>query len=104
MKKILRFLCTALMAVVCMSVNAQATSGSCGTNATWEYDADETMTGVEGCYATSFDVKEVTSCLRQALSFKGKTEGRQRIVELGLPMEQVAKKIIAIYNLVLNKQ
>ena len=67
-------------------------------------DADETMTGVEGCYATSFDVKEVTSCLRQALSFKGKTEGRQRIVELGLPMEQVAQKIIAIYNLVLNKQ
>ena len=67
-------------------------------------DADETMTGVEGCYATSFDVNEVTSCLRQALSFKGKTEGRQRIVELGLPMEQVAKKIIAIYNLVLNKQ
>lgn len=67
-------------------------------------DVDETMTGVEGCYATSFDVNEVTSCLRQALSFKGKTEGRQRIVELGLPMEQVAKKIIAIYNLVLNKQ
>ena len=38
-KKLLRFLCTALMAVVCMSVNAQAaTSGSCGANATWEYD------------------------------------------------------------------
>ena len=66
-------------------------------------DADETMTGVEGCYATSFDVNEVTSCLKQALSFKGKTEGRQRIIELGLPMEQVAQKVIAIYNLVLNK-
>ena len=26
------------MAVVCMSVNAQETSGSCGANATWEYD------------------------------------------------------------------
>ena len=37
-KKLLRFLCTALMTVVCMSVNAQATSGSCGTNATWSYD------------------------------------------------------------------
>ena len=36
-KKLLRFLCTALMTVVCMSVNAQA-SGSCGANATWEYD------------------------------------------------------------------
>jgi len=37
-KKLLRILCTALMAVVCMSVNAQETSGSCGANATWEYD------------------------------------------------------------------
>ena len=36
-KKLLRFLCTALMTVVCMSVNAQA-SGSCGENATWEYE------------------------------------------------------------------
>lgn len=26
------------MAVVCMSVNAQATSGSCGANATWSYE------------------------------------------------------------------
>jgi hypothetical protein len=38
-KKLLKFLCTALMAVVCMSVNAQATSGSCGDNATWSYES-----------------------------------------------------------------
>ena len=38
-KKLLRFLCTALMTVVCMSVNAQATSGSCGANATWSYES-----------------------------------------------------------------
>lgn len=67
-------------------------------------DVEETMTGVEGCYVTSHDVNEVTSCLRQALSFKGKTKGRQRIIETGLPMEQVAKQIISIYNLVLNKK
>lgn len=36
-KKLLRFLCTALLAVTGMSANAQ-TSGSCGDNATWEYD------------------------------------------------------------------
>jgi glycosyltransferase involved in cell wall biosynthesis len=67
-------------------------------------DIEETMAGVEGCFATSFEVNEVTSCLRQALLFKGKTEGHQRIIELRLSMEEVAKKIIAIYNLVLNKQ
>lgn len=67
-------------------------------------DVEETMTGVEGCYVTSHDVNEVTSCLRQALSFQGKTKGRQRIIELGLPMEEIAKKIVNIYNLVLNKK
>ena len=47
-KKLLRFLCTALMTVVCMSVNAQATSGSCGANATWSYDADEATLTISG--------------------------------------------------------
>ena len=31
-------MCMAVTVMVCMSVNAQATSGSCGDNATWEYD------------------------------------------------------------------
>ena len=66
-------------------------------------DVEETMTGVEGCYVASHDVKDVASCLRQALSFQGKTKGRQRIIDLGLPMEQVAEQIINIYNIVLNK-
>ena len=67
-------------------------------------DVEETMTGVEGCYVTSHDVNEVTSCLRQALAFKGKTKGRERIIEIGLPMEQIAQQVIDIYNLVLNKK
>ena len=39
MKTILqRLMCMVIAAMACMSVNAQATSGSCGDNATWEYD------------------------------------------------------------------
>lgn len=37
-KSLLRFLCAVLLAVVGMSASAQ-TSGSCGDNATWEYDS-----------------------------------------------------------------
>ena len=33
-----KLMCMAVAAMACMSVNAQATSGSCGDNATWEYD------------------------------------------------------------------
>ena len=66
-------------------------------------DVEETMAGVEGCYVTSHDVNEVAYSIRQALSFHGKTKGRQRIIDLGLPEELVAKQIINIYNVVLNK-
>ena len=40
MKTILqRLMCIAITAMTCMSVNAQVTSGSCGDDATWEYDS-----------------------------------------------------------------
>ena len=61
-------------------------------------DVEETMTGVDGCYVTSHDVNEVAVCLKRAVLFQGKTKGRQRIIDLGLPMEQIAKQIIALYN------
>ena len=67
-------------------------------------DVEETMTGVDGCYVTSHDVNEVTACLRLALSFQGKTKGRQRIIDLGLPMEQIAQQIINVYNVVLKQK
>ena len=39
MEKLLtKILCTLLLAMMGMSVNAQPSSGSCGDNATWEYD------------------------------------------------------------------
>lgn len=37
-EKLLKFLCTSLFALGCMSVNGQETSGSCGENATWEFN------------------------------------------------------------------
>ena len=40
MKTILKkLMCMAVAAMACMSVNAQATSGSCGDNATWSYES-----------------------------------------------------------------
>ena len=50
--------------------------------------------------------EELATLLKQALAFERRTEGRKRIVELGYTNELVAKKIIAIYQQVLeeNKQ
>ena len=47
---------------------------------------------------------EMVELLREALSFSGRTHGRQRILELGLSNEQVAQRIIAIYQDVTKKE
>jgi len=55
----------------------------------------------EGCYLTSFEPEDVAKKIELALKFSesvGRTKGRERIIELGLDSETVAKKIIGIYN------
>jgi len=44
---------------------------------------------------------EMVELLKEALKFEGRTNGRQRILDLELSNEQVAKRIIDIYNGVL---
>jgi glycosyltransferase involved in cell wall biosynthesis len=59
----------------------------------------------EGCYLVSFDPSDVAKKIKLALNFaehKDRTNGRERIIELGLDSETVAKRIISIYEKVLN--
>ncbi len=67
-------------------------------------DVKEITDGIEGCFIVSHNIKEVTDCLKQALLLVDKTKGRQRIIELGLSMEQIAHRVIATYELVKNKK
>lgn len=46
---------------------------------------------------------EMTSLLREALAFEGRTNGRKRIEELQLTNEAVAKRIVNIYNEILKQ-
>jgi glycosyltransferase involved in cell wall biosynthesis len=41
---------------------------------------------------------EMVALLQRALAFDGRTNGRQRIVELQLTNEQVARRIVEIYE------
>jgi glycosyltransferase involved in cell wall biosynthesis len=41
---------------------------------------------------------EMVALLQQALTFNGRTNGRQRIEELQLTNEQVARRIVEIYE------
>lgn len=62
-------------------------------------DVAERVEGVEGCYVVrTREPKDIAEALQQALVFSGKTNGRQRIIEMGLSNEQVAERLVAIYK------
>ncbi len=61
-------------------------------------DVKEITAGVDGCYLVTRDPKQIAEKLQLAIDFKGRTQGRQRIVELGLENQKVAEKIVAIYT------
>ena len=65
-------------------------------------DVAERVSGVEGCYVVpSRDPKDIAQALLQAIAFTGKTNGRERLIEMGLSNEQVAEQLIEIYKQVI---
>ena len=67
-------------------------------------DVRERMDGIGGCYvANTREPKELANLLQIAMSFEGKTKGRDRIVADGLDNRQVAKRLVEIYEKVLKK-
>lgn len=57
----------------------------------------------DGCYFTGFSATDCAEKIRTALSFTGRTNGRQRIIDLGLSNDLVAKRLTAIYEEVRKK-
>jgi teichuronic acid biosynthesis glycosyltransferase TuaC len=67
-------------------------------------DAELLFGDTAGCYLTSFEPIDVANKVKLALDFgerNGQTMGRDRIIELGLDSETVAKKIFGVYQKVL---
>ena len=68
-------------------------------------DVAERTSGVEGCYVVSTrEPKDIAEALQKALAFGRRTNGRERIIEMGLSNEQVAKRLEIIYENVLAKR
>ncbi len=67
-------------------------------------DVSWLLDGMDGCYITSFDPENIAKSLKLSLRFsetKGLTQGREKIIELGLDSKTTAKRIISLYKLVL---
>lgn len=67
-------------------------------------DVPDVTNDIEGCFISTYEPADVAEKLKLALKFGKRTEGRKRIVEKGLDMETVAKRIINIYNKVINNE
>lgn len=68
-------------------------------------DVAERTGRVEGCYVVSTrEPKDIAEALLKALAFNGRTNGRERIIAMGLSNEQVAKRLESIYENVLAKR
>jgi len=52
----------------------------------------------EGCYITSNDPNDIAEKIKAALAYGGRTEGRRRVIKLGLDSHTIAGKIIAVYR------
>lgn len=52
--------------------------------------------------ADEHSLDEMAVLLKEALAFEGRTKGRERILELGLSNEQVARRIVEIYENILS--
>jgi len=62
-------------------------------------DVAERTEGVDGCFVVkSREPREIAAAIEKALVFKGRTNGRDKIIEFGVTNELVAKQIIEIYN------
>lgn len=61
-------------------------------------DVADLINGIDGCYISERNADDIARNLNLAISFCGRTKGRDRIIELGLTNEMVVGKIIEIYK------
>ncbi|MDN5328491.1 MAG: hypothetical protein PWP35_278 [Bacteroidales bacterium] len=89
------------------NVIKEAMACNCPIVATDVGDIRWVIGDTEGCYITSFEPADVAEKIKMALEFSekvGRTKGRERIIKLGLDSETIAKRIISVYQSVLQKK
>jgi teichuronic acid biosynthesis glycosyltransferase TuaC len=61
-------------------------------------DVRKLTAGISGCYLTSREPGDIADALSKAVSFEGKIEGRQRLLDMALDNLSIAKRIAGIYK------
>jgi len=64
-------------------------------------DVKDLIGSLDGCFISTYDVQDVVRNIKNALNYGIRTEGRDRLVKLGLDLDTIANKLNQIYNTVL---
>jgi len=80
------------------NVVKEAMACNCPIVSTDVGDVRGVIENTEGCYISTFEPEDVAKKINLALKFAKQTNGRKRIIELGLDSKTIAKRIIEIYN------
>jgi len=62
------------------------------------------LDGIDGCFISSQDPVDIAKKLDLALMHIGKTNGRDRLIELGLDADSISNRIVGLYEEVLKKR
>lgn len=84
----------------------EAMACNCPIVATDVGDVQWVLGETGGCYVSSFEPQDVAAKLQKALEYSekyGRTQGRKRLIALGLNSETIAKRLIDVYKSVLQK-
>ena len=88
------------------NVVKEAMSCNCPIVATDVGDVRWVLGETQGCYIASFSPEDYAAKLHRALEFSeviGRTQGQLRIKELELDSENVARRVVGIYKMVLKR-
>jgi hypothetical protein len=69
-------------------------------------DVKDVVGDTEGCFIVDKDADAIAIRISDAIKFsieQGKTNGRDRIMELGLDNKQIAEQILRLYNNVIEQ-
>ena len=61
-------------------------------------DIENVISGTAGCFISTYKPTDIADKLKQALEYEKRTDGRERILSLGLDREAVAKQILSVYK------
>lgn len=103
--EIVKYMCAADVLVLTSlnegspNVVKEAMACDCPIVSTDVGDVSWITNGVEGTYvAKTFSPLDIASLVQKALDFKGRTRGRERLLEFDLTTEKTAQKVVAIYK------